>query len=194
MQRSAAVSPGHEGRRDVRAGLACVAERHGPGGPAGLQNSCGRVAHGSVGSTPAPLRQAKSGGFRRIVAHTVCARESVRLPLKSAQDRVGPAGPQSEVARCVRQSHRAGGQHRRDRLPDTPPRPAGVVLSRSAIRPEQHRRLRESLGISLEPEAARENVGGRSARLSNSAAFVVGSIHGRSPEIASRVGHHRAAS
>jgi RNA polymerase sigma-70 factor (ECF subfamily) len=24
-------------------------------------------------------------------------------------------------------SHRAGGQHRRDRLPDTPPRPAGVV-------------------------------------------------------------------
>ena len=50
----------------------------------------------------------------------------------------------------VRQSHRAGGQHRRDRLPDTPPRPAGVVLSRSAIRPEQHRRLRESSGMSLD--------------------------------------------
>ena len=31
-------------------------ERHGPGGPAGLQNSCGRVTHGSVSSTPAPLR------------------------------------------------------------------------------------------------------------------------------------------
>ena len=30
-------------------------------------------------------------------------------------------------ARGVRQSHRAGGQHCRDRLPDTPPRPAGVV-------------------------------------------------------------------
>ena len=30
------------------------------------------------------------------------------------------------VARGVRQGHRAGGQHRRDRLPDTPPRPAGV--------------------------------------------------------------------
>src|SRR5262249_58669597 len=38
-----------------------------------------------------------------------------------------PAGPQSELARGVRQSHRAGGQHRRDRLPDTPPRPAGVA-------------------------------------------------------------------
>ena len=37
------------------------------------------------------------------------------------------AGPESEVARCVRQSHRTGGQHRRDRVPDTPPRPAGVV-------------------------------------------------------------------
>ena len=36
-------------------------------------------------------------------------------------------GRSSEVARGVRQSHRTGGQHRRDRLPDTPPRPAGVV-------------------------------------------------------------------
>lgn len=33
-----------------------LTERHGPGGPAGLQNSCGRATHGSVGSTPAPLR------------------------------------------------------------------------------------------------------------------------------------------
>jgi putative drug exporter of the RND superfamily len=31
-------------------------ERHGPGGPAGLQNQCGVVAPRSVGSTPAPLR------------------------------------------------------------------------------------------------------------------------------------------
>ena len=37
-------------------------------------------------------------------------------------------GCQPEVARGVRQSHRAGGQHRRDRLPDPPPRPAGLVL------------------------------------------------------------------
>ena len=36
-------------------------------------------------------------------------------------------GPQSGVARGVRQGHRTGGQHRRDRLPDAPPRPAGVV-------------------------------------------------------------------
>ena len=35
-------------------------ERHGPGGPTGLQNRCGRATHGSVGSTPAPLRSCKS--------------------------------------------------------------------------------------------------------------------------------------
>src|SRR4030095_7293788 len=38
-----------------------------------------------------------------------------------------PAGPQPGGAHGVRQSDRTGGQHRRDRLPDTPPRPAGVV-------------------------------------------------------------------
>ena len=37
---------------------------------------------------------------------------------------------QSEVPRGVRQSHRAGGQHRRDRLPDPPPRPACVAPER----------------------------------------------------------------
>ena len=36
--------------------VASVPERHGPGGPAGLQNLCGVVAPRSVGSTPAPLR------------------------------------------------------------------------------------------------------------------------------------------
>ncbi len=35
--------------------------------------------------------------------------------------------PQSAVARGVRQGHRVGGQHRRDRLPDPPPRPAWVA-------------------------------------------------------------------
>ena len=40
------------------------AERHGPGGPAGLQNQCGRVTHGSVGSTPAPLRHELSPAGR----------------------------------------------------------------------------------------------------------------------------------
>ncbi len=48
-----------------------------------------------------------------------------------------PAGPQSEVARCVRQSHRAGGQHGRDRLPDTPPRPAGVAPADPGRNPVQ---------------------------------------------------------
>ena len=36
--------------------VASAAERHGPGGPAGLQNLCGVVTPRSVGSTPAPLR------------------------------------------------------------------------------------------------------------------------------------------
>lgn len=47
-----------------------------------------------------------------------------------------PAGPQSEVTRGVRQSHRDGGQHRRAHLPDTPPRPAGVTPARI---PVEHR-------------------------------------------------------
>ena len=46
--------------------VASVAERHGPGGPAGLQNLCGVVTPRSVGSTPAPLRQAVSGVFTRM--------------------------------------------------------------------------------------------------------------------------------
>ena len=33
------------------------AERHGPGGPAGLQNRPGRATHGLLGSTPGPLRE-----------------------------------------------------------------------------------------------------------------------------------------
>src|SRR5207249_7922824 len=48
-----AVDPGHDAilrRSTLRL------ERHGPGGPAGLQNQCGVVAPRSVGSTPAPLR------------------------------------------------------------------------------------------------------------------------------------------
>ena len=51
-----------------------------------------------------------------------------------------PAGPQPGVARGVRQSHRAGGQHRRDRLPDTPPRPAGVAPAKSRSDPAPKRR------------------------------------------------------
>jgi RNA polymerase sigma-70 factor, ECF subfamily len=54
-----------------------------------------------------------------------------RLPCNPRRP-AAPAGPQSELARGLRQSHRAGGQHRRDRLPDTPPRPAGVAPARKA--------------------------------------------------------------
>ena len=49
-----------------------------------------------------------------------------RLP-RDPRRPAAPAGPQPGVARGVRQGHRAGGQHRRDRLPDPPPRPAGVA-------------------------------------------------------------------
>ena len=51
-----------------------------------------------------------------------------RLPCDPRRS-AAPAGPQSEVPRGIRQSHRTGGQHRRDRLPDTPPRPTGVTLT-----------------------------------------------------------------
>ena len=49
-----------------------------------------------------------------------------RLP-RHPRRPAAPAGPQPAVARGVRQSHRAGGQHRRDRLPDPPPRPTAVA-------------------------------------------------------------------
>ena len=56
-------------------------------------------------------------------------RQAGRLPRVSRHPRrpAAPAGPQSAVAGRVRPGHRAGGQHRRDGLPDTPPRPAGIV-------------------------------------------------------------------
>src|SRR5205085_7072942 len=41
-------------------------ERHGPGGPAGLQNRSGRATHGSVGSTPAPLRSSSFPAHRPL--------------------------------------------------------------------------------------------------------------------------------
>ena len=47
--------------------------------------------------------------------------------LRGPSRHAAPAGPQRGVAGGVRPSHRAGGQHRRDGLPDTPPRPARVA-------------------------------------------------------------------
>ena len=47
--------------------LRLPAERHGPGGPTGLQNRCGVAAPRSVGSTPAPLRKAESEGFAKAL-------------------------------------------------------------------------------------------------------------------------------
>ncbi len=46
-----------------------------------------------------------------------------------------PPGPQPEVPRGVRQSHRTGRQHRRNRLPDPPPRPTGITVSFAPNRP-----------------------------------------------------------
>ncbi len=67
--------------------LAFDAERHGPGGPAGLQNQCGRAAHGSVGSTPAPLRsRVKDGAIVLPSGLSPAARRKPRrsLPLTAA--------------------------------------------------------------------------------------------------------------
>jgi RNA polymerase sigma-70 factor (ECF subfamily) len=50
-----------------------------------------------------------------------------RLP-RDPRRPAAPAGLQSEVTRGVRQSDRAGGQHRRDRLPDTTPQPARLRI------------------------------------------------------------------
>ena len=47
-----------------------------------------------------------------------------RLP-RDPRRPAAQAGPHPDVARGVRQGHRTGGQHRRDRHPDPPPRPAG---------------------------------------------------------------------
>ena len=47
------------------------------------------------------------------------------------------AGRRPAVTRGLRQSHRAGGQHRRNRLPDTPPRPAGVAPANPGRNPRQ---------------------------------------------------------
>ncbi len=43
-----------------------------------------------------------------------------------------PAGPQPAVTCGLRPSHRGGGQHRRDRLPDTPSQPARVAPAGSS--------------------------------------------------------------
>ena len=71
--------------------------------------------------------QVATGGRRPPGGRAVRLPPLPRDPCRPA----APAGPESEVTRGLRPSHRAGGQHRRDRVPDTPPRPAGVVPARS---------------------------------------------------------------
>jgi len=46
--------------------------------PARLQNGCGRAAHGSVGSTPAPLRQATFGASRPMTTSSSRSRRDRR--------------------------------------------------------------------------------------------------------------------
>ena len=62
-----------------------------------------------------------------------------RLPCDPRRP-AAPAGPQPGVARGVRPGHRAGGQHRRDRLPDPPPRRAGVAAPRRVALSSARRR------------------------------------------------------
>ena len=72
--------------------VASAAERHGPGGPAGLQNLCGVVAPRSVGSTPAPLRQAESGVPTGLVKRLARRLRRSGLPLETAWGRLGRGG------------------------------------------------------------------------------------------------------
>src|SRR5207247_1836661 len=81
-----------------RADLPSPPERHGPGGPAGLQNQCGRVAHGSVGSTPAPLRRAPACQ-RRLRASARAHSEPADVPLKSAQYRLRAVSTIAQLSR-----------------------------------------------------------------------------------------------
>jgi len=89
------------GRSDARLMLpaggskpACnvASERHGPGGPAGLQNLCGRVAHGSVGSTPAPLRQTDCAVRTGLVARSALDVGATAWPLETVRGCLGRGG------------------------------------------------------------------------------------------------------
>ena len=64
-----------------------------------LQNLCGRVAHGSVGSTPAPLRQAVRGSSRSLAAR--CPLD-VGVCRQAAGNRYGP---HRSGRTCATQSH-----------------------------------------------------------------------------------------
>src|SRR2546423_3929965 len=69
------AKPTSAGGTEVAQGRDTLApERHGPGGPTGLQNRCGVAAPRSVGSTPAPLRQPKTAwvkAFRAVLRGTL---------------------------------------------------------------------------------------------------------------------------
>ncbi len=80
--------------------LAFDAERHGPGGPAGLQNQCGRAAHGSVGSTPAPLRsRVKDGAIVFPPGSRPRRGESRAAHFRSPQQRFPERQPMAREAR-----------------------------------------------------------------------------------------------
>ena len=67
-----------------------------------------------------------------------------RLP-RHPRRPAAPAGPRPGVARGLRQSHRPRRQHRRDRLPDPPPRPTAVGAHRAPGRCALKRRRRSAL-------------------------------------------------
>ena len=110
---------------------------------AGLQNLCGVVTPRSVGSTPAPLRQAVCGVFKPIAAGRASPGSLTDLPFKSAQDRLRRAAGRSsprrppqlvdrlpratEHARCV-----AGGFQERDLRQRPGSHPGNDYLKRRA--------------------------------------------------------------
>jgi hypothetical protein len=83
--------------------LRFAAERHGPGGPAGLQNRPGRATHGLLGSTPGPLRCANwrqdAGCGQRPSSASTGSEGTSAAPGSSA-----PAGPRAAPP-CSAASH-----------------------------------------------------------------------------------------
>jgi hypothetical protein len=103
---SAPASGFTESVQPVRVPLAQLrfaAERHGPGGPAGLQNRPGRATHGLLGSTPGPLRQAnrsQDAGCGGSPSSASTGSEGTSAALGSS----APAGPRAATP-CSAASH-----------------------------------------------------------------------------------------
>ena len=85
-----------------------------------------------------PSRVAELDGPEVALAAVDCLEDQLAAITPTHATRAdAPSGPVSAVGRGVRQGHRAGGQHLRDRLPHQPPRPARVAPGSSVENPGQ---------------------------------------------------------